>query len=145
GSERHTRFSRDWSSDVCSSDLWLPTPWVRCRMGTASAAALLETDRPMKLFERFLDNHVLANILFVLILVLGTLAFQQMPRARDPDINFNWINIMTALPGASAIDVEKRITDPIEDVISSSVRDIKFVSSTSREGISTILLRFDQL
>ncbi|MCK9504734.1 MAG: efflux RND transporter permease subunit [Porticoccaceae bacterium] len=99
----------------------------------------------MKLFERFLDNHVLANILFVLILVLGTLAFQQMPRARDPDINFNWINIMTALPGASAIDVEKRITDPIEDVISSSVRDIKFVSSTSREGISTILLRFDQL
>ncbi|MGD9661103.1 MAG: efflux RND transporter permease subunit, partial [Porticoccaceae bacterium] len=99
----------------------------------------------MKLLERFLDNHVLANILFVLILVLGTLAFQQMPKARDPDINFNWINIITALPGASAIDVEKRITDPIEDVISSSVRDIKFVSSTSRDGISTILLRFDQL
>src|SRR5690606_40263923 len=21
---RHTRFSRDWSSDVCSSDLWRP-------------------------------------------------------------------------------------------------------------------------
>src|SRR5690606_40521236 len=25
---RHTRFSRDWSSDVCSSDLWSPSPWL---------------------------------------------------------------------------------------------------------------------
>src|SRR5690606_41137308 len=24
---RHTRFSRDWSSDVCSSDLWLFDTW----------------------------------------------------------------------------------------------------------------------
>src|SRR5690606_39633938 len=24
---RHTRFSRDWSSDVCSSDLGLPAVW----------------------------------------------------------------------------------------------------------------------
>src|SRR5690606_39727311 len=29
---RHTRFSRDWSSDVCSSDLWRPATgaWMRC-------------------------------------------------------------------------------------------------------------------
>src|SRR5690606_27439575 len=28
---RHTRFSRDWSSDVCSSDL-TPSIWLRCRL-----------------------------------------------------------------------------------------------------------------
>src|SRR5690606_39869228 len=28
---RHTRFSRDWSSDVCSSDLWRSAPWSRRR------------------------------------------------------------------------------------------------------------------
>src|SRR5690606_40639159 len=27
---RHTRFSRDWSSDVCSSDLFLPDVYVPC-------------------------------------------------------------------------------------------------------------------
>src|SRR5215475_15360941 len=27
---RHTRFSRDWSSDVCSSDLTPPTGWPIC-------------------------------------------------------------------------------------------------------------------
>ena len=49
----------------------------------------------MKLFERFISNHVLANILFVLVLILGSLSFLDLPRARDPDVNFNWVNILT--------------------------------------------------
>ncbi|MEE9354881.1 MAG: efflux RND transporter permease subunit, partial [Methylococcaceae bacterium] len=64
-----------------------------------------------------------------------------MPREQDPTINFNWVQITTSLPGASAVDIEKRITDPLEEVIR-SVSDIKFVSSNSREGISSILIRF---
>jgi len=68
-----------------------------------------------------------------------------MPRAKDPEINFNWISIITFFPGAATEDVEKRITDPIEDALRSSIKDIKFVSSTSREGISNILVRFDQI
>src|SRR5690606_39388862 len=35
---RHTRFSRDWSSDVCSSDLPYPGParWTACRRRSRS-------------------------------------------------------------------------------------------------------------
>ncbi|MES9857103.1 MAG: hypothetical protein ABW166_10920 [Sedimenticola sp.] len=40
-----------------------------------------------------------------------------MPRERDPSINFNWINITTALPGAAAEDVEKQITEVLEKKI----------------------------
>jgi multidrug efflux pump subunit AcrB len=96
-------------------------------------------------YRAFLGNHVLANLTFALVLVLGIGVFATMPRERDPEINFNWINILTVLPGASAIDVEKRITDPIEEAISRAVQDIDFVSSTSRESTSTILVRFNQL
>ena len=99
----------------------------------------------MNFLSRFLQNHVLANLAFMLVLVLGILSYLQMPRARDPDINFNWINIVTILAGASAEEVESRITDPIEDVLSRSVKDIRFVSSTSRESISIILVRFEEL
>ena len=99
----------------------------------------------MNFLRRLLENHVLANLTFVLVIVLGIMAYIVMPRARDPEINFNWINIMTVLPGASSSDVEKRITDPLEDTISRTVRDIRFVSSTSRDGISNILVRFNQL
>ncbi|MCP5017573.1 MAG: efflux RND transporter permease subunit [Ketobacter sp.] len=99
----------------------------------------------MNLLRRFLENHVLANLTFGLVIILGLLAYQDMPRARDPDINFNWIDITTVLPGATSLEVEKRITDPIEDTISRTVRDLRFVSSTSREGVSSILVRFNQL
>src|SRR6056300_1899176 len=99
----------------------------------------------MNWLRSLLGNHVLANLLFTLVLVLGITVFATMPRERDPEINFNWINILTILPGASAGDVEKRVTDPIEDAIQRSIQDIDFVSSTSRESVSTILVRFTQL
>jgi multidrug efflux pump subunit AcrB len=99
----------------------------------------------MTLLQRFLANHVFANLTFCLVLVIGSISYLQMPRAKDPEINFNWISIITFFPGAAAEDVEKRITDPIEDALRSEIKDIKFVSSTSREGISNILVRFDQI
>lgn len=99
----------------------------------------------MSFLERFLNNHVLANLTFSLVLVIGFLSYLDMPRAKDPEINFNWVNITTFLPGASSKDVEKRITDPLEDTIRSTIQDIRFISSTSRSGISNILIRFNQL
>src|SRR5690606_41186600 len=36
---RHTRFSRDWSSDVCSSDLALPRDRRRIEAGRGAASA----------------------------------------------------------------------------------------------------------
>ncbi|MCB1044045.1 MAG: efflux RND transporter permease subunit [Acidobacteria bacterium] len=98
----------------------------------------------MSFFQRFIENHVLANMTFVLVLVVGAIYYGMLPREQDPTINFNWIQITTLLPGASAEDVEKRITDPIEDVLR-NVSDIRFVSSTSRESVSSILVRFNDL
>lgn len=96
------------------------------------------------MFIRFLQNHVLANLFFLLVLVLGSISYLSMPREQDPFVNFNWIQITTSLVGASAIDIEKRITDPLEEVIR-GVSDIKFVSSNSREGISNIVIRFNDV
>ena len=99
----------------------------------------------MNFIKRFLSNHVLANLTFSLVIFLGVLAYLQMPRAKDPELNFNWVNIVTYFPGAAAVDVEKRVTEPIENALRRSVRDIKFVNSTSRENISMILVRFNQI
>jgi len=95
--------------------------------------------------RRFLSNHVLANLVFCLVIALGALSYSAMPRAKDPEINFNWVNIVTVFPGAAAVDVEKRVTDPLEDALRRSVRDMKFVLSTSRDNISNILVRFNQI
>ncbi len=96
------------------------------------------------MFQRLLDNHVLANLAFVLVLVLGATAYQLMPREQDPEINFNWIDITTVLPGASALDVEAQVTDVLEDAIR-NVSDIDFVTSVSRAGVSSVLVRFEDI
>ncbi|MCU0765833.1 MAG: efflux RND transporter permease subunit [Gammaproteobacteria bacterium] len=92
----------------------------------------------------FLRNHPLANLTFGLVLVAGFLAYGMLPRQQDPTINFNWIVVTTVLPGASAQDVEKKVTDPLEDAIR-SIGNIKFVSSTSRESVSSLLVRFEDI
>ena len=99
----------------------------------------------MSFLKGFLDNHVFANLVFALVIITGVVSFVQMPRAKESEINFNWINIMTLLPGASAEDIEERVTDPLEDSIRSRVSDIRFVSSMSRSGVSNILVRFRQI
>ena len=98
----------------------------------------------MRLARSLIGNHPLANIAFVVVIVMGLLAYAQMPREQDPEINFNWVNISTALPGASAADVEERVTNPLEDSIR-NVQDVKFVASSSREGVSNILVRFREI
>jgi multidrug efflux pump subunit AcrB len=98
----------------------------------------------MRLLRSFLSNHVFANLSFAVVLVMGIGGYMQMPREQDPEINFNWINVTTPLQGASAEDVEKLVTQPLEDAIR-KVSDIRFVSSNSREGISTILVRFEDI
>ncbi|TAK41951.1 MAG: efflux RND transporter permease subunit [Betaproteobacteria bacterium] len=95
----------------------------------------------MKFVELLLRNHPFANITFGVVLLMGAIGYALLPREQDPEINFNWVNITTVLPGASAEDIEKRVTQPLEDAIR-QVADIRFVVSSSRENTSSILVRF---
>jgi len=96
------------------------------------------------LYRGLLKNHVLANLTFILVLVVGTLSYLALPRQQDPTINFNWIIITTVLPGASAVDIERKVTDPLEDALR-RIQDVKFMSSNSRESVSSILVRFEDI
>lgn len=98
----------------------------------------------MGFLESLLRNHPLANILFVLVLTLGAASYLLLPREQDPEINFNWVNVTTVLPGASAEDVERLITNPLEDAIK-GVSDLRFVVSNSRESVSSMLVRFQEI
>ena len=96
------------------------------------------------MLAQLLENHILTNLIFLLVLVVGWLSYFQLPREQDPSVNFNWVQVTTVWPGASATDIEKRVTQPLEDGIEKVV-DIKFISSSSREGVSSILVRFNDI
>ncbi|MEW6678948.1 MAG: efflux RND transporter permease subunit [Pseudomonadota bacterium] len=95
----------------------------------------------MRFYEALIRNHPLANIAFLVVLVMGVLAYREMPREQDPEINFNWLIVTAILPGAGPEDVEKKVTQPLEDAIA-RIGDIRFISSISREGVATVLVRF---
>lgn len=95
----------------------------------------------MRLYQALIQNHPLANIAFLVVLVMGTLAYLTMPREQDPEVNFNWLAITAVLPGAAAADVEKKVAQPLEEAVA-RIGDIRFISSISREGVATLLVRF---
>ena len=96
------------------------------------------------MYRKLLGNSILVNLTFLLVVVAGWFAYQNMPREQDPSVNFNWLNIWVGWPGASAEDVEKRVTDIIETELG-RISNIRFVSSTSRHGASNIVVRFEEL
>lgn len=98
----------------------------------------------MRFLRALITNHPLTNIAFVVVMLVGLISYMQMPREQDPEINFNWVNVTTVLPGASAEDVERLVTNPLEDAIK-GVADVRFVVSNSRENVSSMLVRFREI
>ncbi|MCG5510853.1 efflux RND transporter permease subunit [Ectothiorhodospira lacustris] len=96
------------------------------------------------MLRSFLENHFLANAVFLVALLLGLVSYLGLPRQQDPTVNLNWVGIQTFMPGASASDIEQQITDVIEGALE-RVSDIRFISSTSRQDISLVLVRFENI
>jgi multidrug efflux pump subunit AcrB len=96
------------------------------------------------MYDWLLRNHILTNLTFLLVIAAGVVSFITLPRQQDPSVNFNWVEIHTRFPGASAADVEERVTDVLETGVE-QVRDIRFSRSESRAGFSRIIVRFRDL
>ncbi|MDX9875886.1 MAG: efflux RND transporter permease subunit, partial [Spongiibacteraceae bacterium] len=96
------------------------------------------------MLRRILENHILTTLVMLLALALGIVAYLALPREQDPTVNFNYIDISTMLPGASAEDVEERVTEIIEEAVS-RVENVRAVNSFSRLGYSAVGVRFENL
>lgn len=96
----------------------------------------------MNLARISVNNPVAANILMVLVIVLGLRALVSLPREFLPDITFNMAVIVTTYPGVSPEEVEKLVSIKVEDAIE-DVDKIDFISSKSAEGQSVLFVVFE--
>ena len=99
----------------------------------------------MSLPKLSVSNPVFANLLMIIIIVFGTIAWFVLPRALSPDITVQSAAVTTIYPGASPEEVEKLVTVPIEEAIEDNVNKIDLMLSTSSEGISTISIQFEEI
>ncbi len=90
-----------------------------------------------------INNKTTMYVLIALILVLGTGAYFSMPRENFPEIKETKIYISSIYPGNTAEDIEKLITDPIEDKLK-TVSNVVEITSTSQEDYSIVIVEFDE-
>jgi len=90
-------------------------------------------------------NHVFANLVYLLVLVMGSLAYLQLPKEKAPDKPVNSATVLITIPGASAEDVEKNLVEPVERMLRSKIRNIKHVSSNAQTGITFINIEFEEI
>jgi len=75
-------------------------------------------------------------------IAIGILSVVGMQRDQFPTVDFEVLSVTTAYPGASPEDVEKSVTNVIEEELL-SVSGLKEITSTSREGISSIIVTLE--
>ena len=72
---------------------------------------------------------------------LGAASLWKIPREEDPQIVVPMIDIFVPMPGASAKEVEDRVSVPVERLIR-DIPGVEYVYSTSQPGMSMVTARF---
>jgi heavy metal efflux system protein len=98
------------------------------------------------MFERLLKFSIEQRWLILLgtlaLAVLGVFNYQRLPIDAVPDITNVQVQINTELPGYSPLEIEQRITFPIETVIAGLPR-LQETRSLSRYGLSQVTAIFE--
>ena len=96
--------------------------------------------------DSFLDFLVrqkkFALVFSLAFIAIGVLSVVGMQRDQFPTVDFEVLSVTTSYPGASPEDVEKSVTNIIEEELL-SVSGIKEITSSSREGISSIIVTLE--
>ena len=93
-----------------------------------------------RIAHAFIDSK-LTPLIVVASVLLGVFAVAMLPREEEPQIQVPMMDVMVALPGASAQEVEERATRPMEKLLW-EVPGVEYLYSQSREGEALTIVRF---
>ena len=101
--------------------------------------------KPEGLFERIIQFSI-QNAIWVLLFVctwiaVGVYSYQKLPIDAVPDITNTQVQINTQAKGFTALEVEQRITYPIENAMA-GIPNLELTRSISRYGLSQVTIVF---
>jgi len=91
----------------------------------------------MRIAELSVENRVPMNLLLMVMVVGGMLAYREMPREVFPVVPIDRVAITTSDSGLLPEEVEQEITRPIEEALK-GVKGIAHIESSSIEGLSMV-------
>ena len=90
-----------------------------------------------------INNKMTVYVIMAIILFLGVFAYYSMPREAFPEIIETKIYVSSVNPGNSAEDIEKFITEPLEEEFK-NVAGVKEITSTTLQDYSIIIVEFEE-
>ena len=93
-----------------------------------------------KVARSFIDSK-LTPLIVIASILLGAFAVIMLPREEEPQIKVPMVDVMVAMPGFSAKEVEERATRPMEKLLW-EIPGVEYLYSTSSSGMSMVVVRF---
>ena len=93
-----------------------------------------------KIAHAFIDSK-LTPLIIGASMLLGLGAILLLPREEEPQIIVPMIDVFVQMPGASAKEVEERVTKPMEKLLW-EIPGVEYIYSTSSPGQSMAIVRF---
>ena len=91
----------------------------------------------MKLIKYFLQRRSVTILLLLLVLAGGIFAYIKMGKLEDAPFTIKQALVMTPYPGASPSEVQRQVTDVLEEAIQ-SMGELYYLKTENRAGISKI-------
>jgi len=83
----------------------------------------------------------LTPLFIIAALALGAFSVWKLPREEEPQIIVPMVDVFVQMPGASAREVEERVTRPMEKLLW-EIPGVEYIYSTSSPGMSMAVVRF---
>ena len=100
-------------------------------------------DKEFRLSSWAIDNPSVIYVMIGIFFLIGLSSYFSMPREDFPEVKETKIYVSTVYPGNTAEDIERLITDPLEDRLK-NVSNLVEITSTSQEDYSMIVVEFDE-
>jgi multidrug efflux pump subunit AcrB len=101
-------------------------------------------DKEFSISSWAIDNRMTVYVITAIIMIGGLLSYYSMPRESFPEILETKIYVSSTNPGNSAEDIEKFITEPLEEEFN-NVGGVKEISSTTFQDYSLVIVEFEDV
>lgn len=103
----------------------------------------MKLDKEFKLSSWAIDNRMTVYVIVAIVMIGGLMSYYSMPRESFPEVIETKIYVSSVNPGNSAEDVEKFITEPLEEEFN-NIGGVEEITSTTLQDYSLIIVQFDE-
>ncbi|HSL72284.1 MAG TPA: efflux RND transporter permease subunit [Longimicrobiales bacterium] len=96
----------------------------------------------MKIVEFSVRNFQFTVVIFLMLVAIGLNSWFGIPRGEDPYFPVPGYSIIAVYPGATPVDVEQLVVDPIEERIS-ELDELKEIKTRIEDGLAFIWVEFE--